>query len=87
MIERQDNLLSTYVYHKPTDTGYRAVRICSSDLLLKKELDYYRKTFLDNGYPPNVIKKAMRKFELNKNIDRKQQTTNVDTIYISIPYY
>jgi hypothetical protein len=116
MIERQDSLLITYVYHKPTDTGLylkwtsnqpkqykinlikclcnRAVKLCSSELLLRNELDHYRKTFLANGYPPNVIKKAMRKFVLNKNNNdnninnnNMQQATNVETIYISMPYY
>ncbi|CAF3954184.1 unnamed protein product, partial [Rotaria magnacalcarata] len=89
MIERQDNNLITYVYHKPTDTSLylkwvsnqprqykinlikclcnRAARICSSLPLLKKELDNYKKTFLANGYPQHIIKKAMRKFELNKH--------------------
>ncbi|CAF3835154.1 unnamed protein product [Rotaria sp. Silwood1] len=109
MVERENNLLITYVYHKPTDTGLymkwtsnqpkqykinlikclcnRAVRICSSDALLKKELDYYNKTFLANGYPLNIIKKTMRKIELNKTINTQQKLTNTETIYISMPYY
>jgi uncharacterized protein YlaI len=34
-----------------------------------------------------IIKKALRKFELNKNINRKQRVTNTETIYISMSYY
>ena len=70
MIERTDENLITYVYHKPTDTGLylkwlsnqskvhkinfikclssQAVQICSSETLLKMELDYYKKIFLAN---------------------------------------
>ena len=33
----------------------RAVRICSSEAILKRELDYYKKMFLANGYPLNII--------------------------------
>ncbi|CAF1448218.1 unnamed protein product, partial [Rotaria sordida] len=42
-----------------------------------------------NGHPHNVIKKAMRKFELNKNNNnnRQQQRINTQTIYISMPFY
>jgi len=111
MIERQDSLLISYVYHKPTDTGLylkwtsnqpkqykinlikclcnRAVKLCSSELLLRNELDHYRKTFLANGYPPDVIKKRMRKFVLNKNKNNNnmQQATNVETIFISMRHY
>ena len=111
MIERQNNTLITYVYHKPTDTGLylkwvsnqpkqykinlikclcnRASRICSSYNLLMKELDNYKKIFIANGYPHNVIKKAMRKFELKKNDNNIQQQHNsmIQTVYISLPYY
>ncbi|CAF1474707.1 unnamed protein product [Rotaria sordida] len=111
MIERENETLITYVYHKPTDTGLylkwvsnqpkqykinlikclckRAVRICSSEVLLKKELDYYKKVFLNNGYPLNVIKKSMRKFELKKNMNNntQQHANNIETIYISMPFY
>ena len=118
MIERTDETLITYVYHKPTDTGLylkwlsnqpkiykinlvkclcnRAARICSSETLLKRELDYYKKILLANGYPLNVIRKATRKFELNKyntskknnkNDTKQQHHRNAPTIYISMPYY
>ncbi|CAF3696177.1 unnamed protein product [Rotaria sp. Silwood1] len=73
----------------------RAIRICSSAVLLKKELDYYKKIFLANGYPHNVIKNTMKTFELNKhnnnnnnnNNNRQQQKTNAQTIYISMPFH
>lgn len=110
-IERENDYLITYVYHKPTDTGLylkwvsnqpkkykinlikclcnRAMKICSSDNLLKKELEYYKKTFINNGYPLNVVKKAIRKFELKKNINNNTQShnSNAQSIYISMPFY
>ncbi|CAF5121111.1 unnamed protein product [Rotaria sp. Silwood1] len=93
MIEKQDSTLITYVYHKPTDTGLYLKWVSNQPKLYKinriKCLYNYKNIFLANGYPHNVIKKAMRKFALNKNTNnnRQQQTTNTQTIYISMPYY
>ena len=44
----------------------RAVRIYSSETLLKRKLNCYKKILLANSYPFNVIKKVVRKFELKK---------------------
>ena len=68
-------------------SAYRAVRICSSDILLKTELDYCRKTFTANGYPQNVINKALRRFKLNKTQNSNKQRNLGDTIFISMTYY
>ena len=65
----------------------RAVRICLSETLLYRELDYYKKIFLANGCPFNITRKTMRKFEINKhntsknnknknNNNKKKQTNN-----------
>jgi hypothetical protein len=38
----------------------RANRICSSEALYAKELEYYKRIFTANGYSLNVIKKTIR---------------------------
>ncbi|CAF1001348.1 unnamed protein product [Rotaria sordida] len=63
----------------------RAKRICSSDNLFKQELEYYKSTFITNGYPINIIKKTIRSIELN--INKEKQIHNIRKIFISVPYY
>ena len=70
----------------------RAKRICSTENLFKKELNYYRNIFIKNGYPINVVKKIIRKFELNINNNNNDNNMNKNSqnrkrIFLSIPYY
>ncbi|CAF4119666.1 unnamed protein product, partial [Adineta steineri] len=64
----------------------RAKRICSSDTLYNEQLEYYKKIFMANGYPRNVIKKTIRSIELNIN-NNKQPSQIIQKVFISLPYF
>ncbi|CAF1527863.1 unnamed protein product [Didymodactylos carnosus] len=65
----------------------RAKRICSSDALLKQQLEYYKRIFTANGYPINVLKKTIRGIELGKNIVKQPINPSIKKVFISMPYY
>ena len=68
----------------------RAYRICSNEILLKKELDYLRKVFHDiNGYPHKIINNVFNSITLiNQRAQEITQNNNSDLAKISLtlPY-
>ena len=44
-----------------TTLMFRAYRYCSNDELLRAELDHLRKTFIDNGYPEELVSTMFNK--------------------------
>ena len=64
----------------------RAKRICSTDTLFKEQIEYYKRIFMVNGYPLNIIKKTIRSVEYGRSNTNIASSTNIE-IYISMPYY
>ncbi|CAF1438402.1 unnamed protein product [Didymodactylos carnosus] len=64
---------------------FHAKRMCSSNSLFKQQLEYYKKIFIANGYPCNVVKKTIRSIELS--INKKQPGLNIQKLFIPFPYY
>jgi hypothetical protein len=63
----------------------RAKRICSSAALYKQQLEYYKKVFINNGYPINIIKKTMRGINFNQN--KHPPVKHKEKVFIPCPYY
>ena len=64
---------------------YRALKICSDDSILSKELNYLKSLALSRGYNPSVIDKALNKF--NKPQCSVSHSSNSQTISVVLPFY
>ena len=65
----------------------RAKRICSTDTLFKEQIEYYKRIFMADGYPLNIIKKTIRSVEYGRSNANTASSTNIEKIYVSMPYY
>ncbi|CAF1389693.1 unnamed protein product [Adineta ricciae] len=68
----------------------RIYRICSKQSLVERELSLLRKTLVNNGYPPHIIRRGIIEGEViikRMNQNQTKVSDNRKTIFFTIKYY
>ncbi|CAF1179846.1 unnamed protein product [Adineta steineri] len=68
----------------------RIYRICSTPNLINEELNLLRKTLINNGYPPHIIRRGISEGEIlirMRSQTKKDDNKNKNTIFFTIKYF